>query len=304
MVSQQMKDFTALSRERRKLVAGGPSPSVAELRAGMEQMLGALPAVAGVTVEAADAGGVPAEWTYTESAGEDRGTLLYLHGGGYFEGSIATHRRLVASLCLAAGVRGLSVGYRLAPEHPFPAALVDALTAFRWLVGPGDEEARRVIVAGDSAGGGLAAALLVALRDDDDALPAGGYLISPWTDLAATGDSIRTRADADPMIDPRDTERITRYYVPDGTVENPLVSPLYADLNGLPPLLVHVGDAEVLLDEAVRFADRARLAGVAVESEVWPEAFHVFQMLAGLLPEADEAIAQAGEWMVKRLEAG
>ncbi|HEX4863839.1 MAG TPA: alpha/beta hydrolase fold domain-containing protein, partial [Acidimicrobiales bacterium] len=156
----------------------------------------------------------------------------------------------------------------------------------------------------DSAGGGLTAALLVSLRDSGDPLPAGGYLMSPWTDLAATGDSLKTRAEVDPMIDPRDTKRITAYYVPDGDVRNPLVSPLYADLTGLPPLVVHVGDAEVLLDDAVRFADRARVAGVPVELEVWAEAFHVFQMLAGLLPEADEAIAQAGSWMVKRLEAG
>lgn len=235
---------------------------------------------------------------------DSRGTLLYFHGGGYFEGSITTHRRLVASLCLAAGVRGLSVDYRLAPEHPFPAAVDDAVAAYRWLTGPGGEDPSRVIVAGDSAGGGLTAALLVALRDAGHPLPAGAYLMSPWTDLVATGESLKTRAEADPMIDPRDIKRITSYYVPDGDVLNPLVSPLYADLSGLPPLLLHVGDAEVLLDDAVRLADRARVAGVSVELEVWPEAFHVFQMLAGLLPEADEAVAQAGEWMVKRLEAG
>jgi monoterpene epsilon-lactone hydrolase len=307
MASQQMKDFTALMLERRKLASGSAPLSVADLRAGFEQMMGALPPVAGVAVEAADAAGVPVEWTRLapdRAEGEKIGTLLYLHGGGYFEGSIATHRRLVAALCLAAGVRGLSVGYRLAPEHPFPAAVEDALTAYRWLTGPGAEDPSRVVVAGDSAGGGLSAALLLALRDAGDPLPAGAYLISPWTDLASTGDSIKTRASVDPMIDPSETERVTSYYVPDGDVRNPLVSPLYADLTGLPPLLVHVGDAEVLLDDAVRFASRAREAGVAVESEVWPEAFHVFQMLAGLLPEADEAIAQAGEWMEKRLEAG
>jgi acetyl esterase/lipase len=304
MASQQMKDFTALMLERRRLASGSAPLSVAELRDGMEQMMVALPAVAGVVVEAGDANGVPVEWTRASADGQGRGTLLYLHGGGYFEGSIATHRRLVASLCLAAGVRGLSVGYRLAPEHPFPAAVDDAVAAYRWLIGPGGEDPARVVVAGDSAGGGLTAALLLALRDAGDPLPAGAYLISPWTDLASTGDSITTRASVDPMIDPSETKRITSYYVPDGNLEDPLVSPLYADLAGLPPLLVHVGDAEVLLDDAVRFASRATAAGVSVESEVWPEAFHVFQMLAGLLPEADEAISQAGEWMVKRLEAG
>jgi monoterpene epsilon-lactone hydrolase len=303
MASQQMRDLTALMFEQRRLARAGAPLSVEELRAGFEQMMGALPAVDGVSVEAGHAEGVPVEWTRTSGSDDVRGTLLYFHGGGYFEGSIATHRRLVASLCLAAGVRGLSVEYRLAPEHPFPAAVDDAVAAYRWLTGPGGEDPSRVVVAGDSAGGGLSAALLVALRDLGDPLPAGAYLISPWTDLASTGDSITTRASADPMIDPAETERVTSNYVPDGDVRNPLVSPLYADLTGLSPLLVHVGDAEVLLDDAVRFADRARLAGVPVESEVWPEAFHVFQMLAGLVPEADEAIAQAGEWMVKRLDA-
>jgi epsilon-lactone hydrolase len=306
VASQELKDMIAMMREQRTQANGRPAPSVPELRAGMEEMLGALPAVPGVRVEAVDADGVPAEWTRAESESGpgSRGTLLYFHGGGYFQGSITTHRRLVASLCLAAGVRGLSVGYRLAPEHPFPAAVDDAVVAYRWLTGPGGEDPARVVVAGDSAGGGLTAALLVALRDAGDPLPAGAYLMSPWTDLAATGESLKTRAEADVMIDARDTKRITSYYVPDGEVRNPLVSPLYADVSGLPPLLVHVGDAEVLLDDAVRFADRARVAGVSVELEIWPEAFHVFQMLAGLMPEADEAIAQAGEWMVKRLEAG
>ncbi len=316
MASQQMTDIKAMMFERRNQMSGSPRPSVEELRAGMEQMMGALPAVEGVVTEPVDAGGVPAEWTTAEgrhaagpsSAGPSsagvRGTILYLHGGGYFQGSVATHRRLVASLCLAAGTRGLSVDYRLAPEHPHPAAVEDAVAAYRWLIGPAGEDPSRVIVAGDSAGGGLSAALLLALRDAGDPLPAGAYLISPWTDLASTGESLKTRAEADPMIDPSDSKRITSYYVPDGDLRNPLVSPLYADLTDLPPLLVHVGDAEVLLDDAVRFADRARAAGVPVELEVWPEAFHVFQMLAGLLPEADEAIAQAGAWMAKRLETG
>ena len=304
MASQQMKDFSGMMLERRSLASSSAPLPVAELRAGFEQMMGALPPIPGVKVEPADADGVPVEWTRPLDADGARGTLLYLHGGGYFEGSIATHRRLVAALCLAAGVRGLSVEYRLAPEHPFPAAVEDAAAAYRWLIGPGGEDPSRIIVAGDSAGGGLSAALLIHLRDAGDPLPAGAYLISPWTDLAASGDSVKTRAAVDPMIDPSETKRVTGYYVPDGDVRNPLVSPLYANLAGLPPLLVHVGDAEVLLDDAVRFADRARDAGVPVESEVWPEAFHVFQMLAGLLPEADEAVAQAGAWMVKRLEAG
>jgi acetyl esterase/lipase len=282
--------------------------SIEETRAAFDLTMGALPPVGGADLSPVDAGGVEAEWTIPHGLDRPKGTLLYLHGGGYMEGSIATHRRLVTSLCVAAEVRGLSVDYRLAPEHPFPAAVDDAVAAYRWLVDSstsgGGEDPSRVIVAGDSAGGGLSAALLLALRDAGDPLPAGAYLLSPWTDLAATGDSMKSRAAVDPMIDPNDTEKTASYYSPNRDFKNPLISPLYADLNGLPPLLVHVGDAEVLLDDAVRLADKARLAGVPVECDVWPEAFHVFQMLAGLVPEADEAIAQAAAWMVKRLEAG
>lgn len=303
-----MRDFKAMlfeqRREARQAGKGQPPPSVEELRSSFEQTMAALPEVPGTTQEAADAGGVRAEWTHPQSDGKVRGTLLYFHGGGYFEGSIGTHRRLVASLCLAAGTRGLSVEYRLAPEHPRPAAVEDALAAYRWLIGEEREDPSRVIVAGDSAGGGLSAALLVALRDAGDPPPAGAYLMSPWTDLASTGESLKTRAASDPFIDPNETPRVAAWYAPEGDLKEPLVSPFYADLTGLPPLLVHVGDAEVLLDDSTRFADRARAAGVSTELEVWLDAFHVFQMLAGMLPEADEAIAQAAEWMVKRIEAG
>ncbi len=260
-----------------------------------------MPEVAGAQVEAVDAGGVPAEWTLPEAWREVRGTLLYLHGGGYFAGSPTTHRRLVTSLCGAAGVRGLSVDYRLAPEHPFPAAVEDTVTAYRWLVGAAGESPSRVVIAGDSAGGGLTLALLVALRDAGDALPAGGFLISPGTDLAQTGDSFITRADVDPMIDLEDQDRRIAWYVPDGDVKNPLVSPLYADLVGLPPLLVHVGDYEVLLDDATRVAQRAEDKGVHVELRIWPEAFHVFHVFAGMIPEADQAISEAAFWIVQRV---
>jgi acetyl esterase/lipase len=304
MASQKLKEIKALMLEGRRQVSGQRTLGVEELRAAFADTMAGLPAVEGMRHDSVDAGGVPAEWTYPEGDSDVNGTLLYLHGGGYFEGSPVTHRRLVASLCLAAGIRGLAVDYRLAPEHPFPAAVDDALAAYKWLIGPAGEDASQVIVAGDSAGGGLAAALLVALRDSGSPLPAGAYLVSPWTDLAGTGDSMRTRVDADPMIDPSHLAEVATWYAPEGEWRNPLVSPQYADLAGLPPLLVHVGDAEVLLDDATRLAERARLSGVAVDCEVWPDAFHVFQALAGILPEADEAVAQSGAWMTKRLLAG
>lgn len=307
MASEQMQQIMALMSSVRE--AGRPlASSIEEQRAGFENTLAGLPEVPGGRVEPLGpdgAGGVDAEWMRLES-GEPAGTLLYLHGGGYFQGSPVTHRRLVAALCVAGGVQSLNVNYRLAPENPFPAAVEDALAAYRWLISPlgGDEDPERVIVAGDSAGGGLSAALLVALRDAGDPLPAGAHLISPWTDLAGTGESMVTRAEADPFIDPAQSPNAAARYVGAADLTNPLVSPLYADLTGLPPLLIHVGDAEVLLDDSTRLAEKAIIAGVPIELQIWDGSFHVFQMLVGMLPEADEAIAQAGAWMAKRLNAG
>ncbi len=306
MASQQMQEVKALLRQRRDEAAGKPEPTIEEARASMEEMLGAFPAVEGATLQAVDAGGVPAEWTLRDPAADPGSspTLLYFHGGGYTVGSPATHRRLVTSLCLAAGVDGLSVDYRLAPEHPFPAALDDALCAYRWLTGPAGVHPSKVVVSGDSAGGGLAVALLVALRDAGDPQPAGAYLLSPWTDLAATGESRRSRADVEPMLEVQGEGRSAQVYAAGQPLDNPLVSPLYAELGGLAPLLVQVGDHEILLDDSTRLADSARSAGVDVELSVWPEAFHVFQILVGVIPEADQAVAAAGRWIAARVSAG
>lgn len=300
MTSQEMTSVKETMWAARREVEGGAEPTVERLRADMESTLEALPPIAGVTHQSATSGGIPSEWTIPVGI-EPQGTILYLHGGGYFQGSIATHRRLVAVLSLAAGARGLSVDYRLAPEHPFPAAVDDAVAAYRWLVSEGGEVPSRVVIAGDSAGGGLTFATLVALRDSGDPLPAGGFGISPWTDLAATGESVTSRRDHDPVIDPSSINTMVRRYLPDGDPRQPLVSPLYADLEGLPPLLIHVGGAEVLYDDAVRMADAARKAGVEVDFAEWAEAFHVWHMLAGLVPEADEAVEAAGVWIGGRL---
>ena len=300
MASPEMTATKDAMLEARRASAGSHEATVEELRAGMEVMLAALPPIGGVANEGVDLNGVQAEWTLPDD-GDPSGTLLYLHGGGYFQGSIATHRRLVAALCLAGGTRGLSVGYRLAPEHRFPAAVDDAVAAYRWLISDGGEEPDRVIIAGDSAGGGLTFATLIALRDAGDPMPAGGFGISPWTDLAGTGDSLLTRKDQDPFIDPNEVHQTAARYAGDTDPRHPLVSPLYGDLHGLPPLLIHVGGAEVLYDDAARMADAARGAGVEVEFADWPDAFHVWHMMAGMIPEADEAVAAAGAWIAKRV---
>ena len=261
-----------------------------ERRTQMESV--AAPPPEGTNVTAVDAAGVPAEWVSTSGARSDA-AILYLHGGGYYMGSPNTSRSLAGHLAAATGMRVLSVDYRLAPEHRFPAALDDALAAYRWLRSQGE----RTVIAGDSAGGGLALGTLLTLRDAGDPLPSAAVVMSPWTDLALTGESITTRADADLMVSLELLKQAADWYLAGHDSRDPGASPLYGDLSGLPPLLIHVGDAEVLLDDSVRFASAAQAAGVNVTVEVWDEMPHVWHGFAGALPEADQAIARVGAWL-------
>jgi acetyl esterase/lipase len=267
--------------------------TIAERRASIESVAAQPPP--GTTVEPADAGGVPAEWVIAAGVPVGR-ALLYLHGGAYQIGSPATLRHMIALISAAAQARVLSLDYRLAPEHPFPAAVDDALAGYRFLLRGGTDPAA-IAIAGDSAGGGLALATLVALRDADDPLPAAAVAMSPWTDLALTGESLNTRADADPMIKPAGLRETAATYLADADPRHPYASPLYADLHGLPPVLIHVGDAEVILDDSTRFAAKASAAGVDVTLEVWDEMPHVWHAFAGLLPESDQAIERIGGWL-------
>ena len=274
--------------------------AVAERRAVLESV--AAPPPPGTAVEPADAGGVPAEWVI--AAGVDSvHVLLYLHGGAYQASSPAASRRMIALISAAARVRVLSVGYRLAPEHPFPAAVDDALAACRFLLQGGTDPAA-IAIAGDSSGGGLALATLVALRDAGGPLPAAAVAVSPWTDLALTGESVVTRADADMMIKPDGMRESAATYLAGADPRHPYASPLYADLHGLPPVLIHVGDAEVILDDSTRFAAKARAAGVDVTLEVWDQMPHVWHAFAGLLPESDQAIERIGGWLQARYPQG
>lgn len=299
MTSTQMQTQKADLMAFRAAMADGPVPTMEQARAGMDARFGDLPPIDGASYEAVDAGGAEAEWVRPDQP--TTGTMLYLHGGAFVVGSIRSHRRLLTSLCLAAGTQGLNVGYRLAPENPFPAGLQDALAAYRWLIGPGGERPENVVIAGDSAGGGLALATLLALRDEGDPLPGAALLLSPWTDLTMSGESIRTREADDPVLTPDGLRARVPLYLPDGDPRHPLVSTLFADLQGLPPTLVQVGEAEIIYDDSTRLVDKAREAGVAVEIETWPEAYHVFQLMVGTLPEADDAVAKAGAWIARQL---
>jgi epsilon-lactone hydrolase len=224
-----------------------------------------------------------------QAADNNAPTILYLHGGGYYFCSPRSHRALAFGLATRARAATLSLDYRLAPEHRFPAALEDALAAYRQLVGSGTLP-QSIVIAGDSAGGGLALATLVALRDTGTPLPAGAVLFSPWTDLAATGESIRSNDGADPMFSGQAIGRAAQVYLGDALATNPYASPVYADLRSLPPLFIQAGSTEVLLDDSRRVADNARAAGVPVELQIWPDMPHVWQIFTPFIPEARRAL--------------
>lgn len=270
-------------------------PTVDERRQGFDLLAAKLPAAPDLTCEPVDAAGVPAEWIMAPGADAGR-VLLYLHGGGYVIGSITTHRGLAGRLSRAAAARVLLIDYRLAPEHPFPAAVEDATAAYRWLLRHGATPGRTVI-AGDSAGGGLTVATLVALRDAGEPLPAAGVCISPWVDLEGIGESMTTKAGEDPIVQKAGLQWFASLYLGGADPRTPLAAPLYADLHGLPPLLIHVGTAETLLDDATRLAERARTAGVEVTLEAWPDMIHVWHLFAPLLPEGQQGVERIGEYI-------
>jgi epsilon-lactone hydrolase len=283
----------------RVLQVAKPGETIAQQRKALESASRLALPPRGTRTEQVLAGGVPAEWVTTPGAATDR-VLLYLHGGSYNAGSPRTHRALAARLSRASGARALTPDYRLAPEHRFPAAVEDATAVYRWLLA-NDIRPERIVVAGDSAGGGLALALAVALRDAGEPLPAAVGCISPWTDLAGTGASMVTRAKADPILSPSANTPEARCYLGDADLRTPLASPLYADLHGLPPLLLQVGDDEILLDDSTRLAERAREAGVEVRLAVWPGMWHVWHAFAPFVPEAQRAIDELGAFVRERV---
>jgi epsilon-lactone hydrolase len=252
--------------------------------------------------EPVSAGGIDGEWIAPANAVKDK-AILYFHGGGFRLGSVSSHRELIARISEASGCRVLAINYRLAPEHRFPAALEDATVAYGWMLRQGLKP-ENIAFAGDSAGGNLVLATMLGLRERCMRLPAAGVLMSPWTDLAATGASYSTRADADPIHQrPMIVALAKNYLGENGDPRNSLASPLYADLSGLPPLLIQVGDRETVLDDSTMFADKARAAGVDVELQVWGDMIHVFQMFAPELAEGRQAIGSIAEFLNRHLHA-
>ncbi len=242
---------------------------------------------------------ISCEWVIAPGADPDV-RLLYLHGGGYVSGSGAFYQALAARISAAAGCVVLLPDYRLAPEHPFPAGLEDCVRAHEWLTatGPaGPKSAKATFIAGDSAGGGLTLAVLLALRDRRLSLPKGAIPISPFTDLTLSGESIQSEGGLDPIMHPKCLPDFVKLYVTDADLRNPLASPVFGDYAGIPPLLIQVGEHEVIRDDSTRTAARARAAGVNVTLEIWPGMFHVFQSHEPLLPEGRQAIEHIADFI-------
>jgi len=274
-------------------------PSYRDLRAQLEQLGETFHISEDVETETARVGNVPGLWLTAPGAVLDR-VLLYAHGGGYVAGSSHSHGELTARLSRACGARVLSVDYRLAPEHPFPAARDDAVAAYRGLLSyriPPE----RIVFGGDSAGGGVVMTALLALKAAGDPLPAGAVLLSPWIDPESTGESYRTQAEADPMVNAAVIQTSAKLYFGAGNLRDPAAAPLKADLTGLPPLLIEVGTHEVLLDDSTRLAERARAAGVDVTLRAEEGMIHVWQIFAPILDEGQASIDRIGKWVKERI---
>jgi epsilon-lactone hydrolase len=281
----------------RALLSAKPRPvGWEERRKRLDEVGSVSPVAEDILLAPVAFSGLSAEWSCAPQS-DAACALLFFHGGGYCSGSIYSHRRLVTEAGRAAGLRTLAVGYRLAPENPFPAALEDALAAWRFLVSQGYAP-DRLVVGGDSAGGGLTLALMTALRDAGDALPACGWLLSPWTDLTLSGATLETKDAIDPLIHKGYLNELAEAFLPASVDRrDPRVSPLYANLRGLPPLLIQVGADETLLADSTRFAQAAGEANVAVTLEIWPDMIHAWPLWNAQLRSGREALLRAGAFM-------
>lgn len=252
-----------------------------------------------ISIEPANIPGIKAEWVTAPGAERER-VIYYLHGGGYVLGYTRTYQEFLYRLSKVTGLRVLALDYRLAPEYPFPAGLEDALVGYRWLLANGTKP-ENLVIAGDSAGGGLTEATLLSLREAGDPLPVCQVLFSPWTDMEGIGETYTSVGDNDPWIGVDIARAQAKRYVGNGDLRHPLVSPIYADLKGLPPMLIYAGKDEILLDDSVRLANKARADGVEVSLNIWDDMWHVFPLFAGQVPEAQQALDEVGAYIRQRL---
>lgn len=293
-VSSQLQIAAVIERVKNVYGSWTRTTGVEQMRRDWDELFwtDAFPAKS----EKVSADGVDASWVDAPGADPQK-ALMYFHGGGFQVGSVRSHRDIIARLSAAAGCRALGVNYRLAPDYRFPAPIEDATIAYRWLLNQGFDP-KKIALVGDSAGGGLALSTLLALREQTLPLPAVVAVMSVWTDLTASGESYETRAKSDPIHQRRMILAMAKNYLGDSAdAKNPMASPLFADLRGLPPMLLQVGDRETVLDDSRNFATRASAAGVEVQLEVWDDMIHVFQQFTADLPEAGVAIDSIGRFL-------
>ena len=295
MSSAELAQLITLLRSNELDLTSSPQKA----RADFSASIGAAPVAADITFESGKLAGLPVLASTTPGARTDQ-TLLYIHGGAFVIGNPTDYRSLSGELGRAAGVSTVSLDYRLAPEHPFPAAVDDCVAAYRALLEGGIKPAD-IVLAGDSAGGGLVIATLVAARDAGLPMPAGALTISPWVDLACTGSSMQSKIAADPSITREGLLANAELYLQGKPLTTPLASPLYADLRGLPPVFVQVGTAEVLLDDAIRLVGALGAADVPVHLSVWPNMPHVWHIFGFMLSEGRDALTEAGVFLTASL---
>jgi len=277
----------------RTQLSGWSEGTITEQRTRQEKSVRFFRLPKQIKMEAITEFGIPSEWITPPNAGP--GVILYLHGGAYALGSINSHRELIARLVVNTSCKALAVNYRLAPEHPYPAALEDAIRAYSWLISSGIEPSR-ICIAGDSAGGGLAISMLLSLREKGMLLPAGVFCLSPWLDLTLSGDSVTKNRHNDPILSATILEKYVNYYIGTHNANDPLISPLFGDLSGLPPIHIQSGRNEILLDDSIRFYEKAQQAGVDVTLKIWDDMFHVFQLFS-FLHETQESMKQVSEFV-------
>lgn len=301
MISPVAEKLIAAMRARKAAGLGiSGQMDVERLRAEYREMGARSARADGVAIVPATGLSCPASWIRPDAAGRTTGTMLYLHGGGYVIGGLDSHTPMATHIARASGCDVLLLDYRLAPEHRFPAAVDDAVAAYRWLL-HGGVDPSTAVVAGDSAGGGLTIATLLRLRDEGTQLPAAAVVISPWADLELSETSVREEADADPMVDDVSLRWMRDLYLAGVDPRDPLATPCNGDLHGLPPVLIQVGEHEILRSDSRRLAESIRGAGGKVELEEWPGMVHVWHFFAGTMPEADSAVSAMGTWIQDEL---
>jgi acetyl esterase/lipase len=295
--AEESKAVIAATIEQMKQIQWPTVEQVPAFRKAMDAETPPVPE--GIVVEQVESAPVPMEWVYAKDASKDK-VLLYFHGGAYVVESAKSRRPLEAAISTAAGVRILSIDYRMAPEHPFPAAVEDAIQAYNWLLEKGYKPGS-IALGGDSAGGGLALAAILALREEKAKLPGAAVLLSPWTDLTMESESIAANQDTDIPLSVDWIKSMAKAYAGKTDLKHPQVSPLFSDPTGLPPLLVQAGSAEMLLDDSKGFAEKAHEAGVDVSLQVFKGMWHVFQAYGSSVTESGKAISEIGEFLKKHL---